>query len=283
MTACQRQARLARERLTAQRCPKRWGRYECSGPLRTVTDELGRTVVRCDWCDRKARGLCLECPNSATGKSRRCDRCKQLERGRAGKRHRLTHHDRICARERELYMRPAVRAARNGYKRAWRKLNREKVRAQKRRAALRQPQHVYDYMRRYRAKHREHYRRMELARYYRLHPRRPAPHCERCGASIDWSGIGRPAKRCDRCVPPCIRRQREARRAAAALAPTSPPPRRIRAPATTYILGDGRHRCYGAGCRETLEGRTKKCQACKDRDRALALAVVAPSIARLSA
>lgn len=282
MTARQRRARLERERLTAQRCPKRWGRFACGGPLRTSTDELGRTVLRCEWCDRKARGLCLECPNPVTGKSRRCDRCKQLERCRAGKRHRSRHHDRICARERELAARPAVRAARKLYKRAWRKLHPDLVRAQKRRAALRQPARVLSYIKRYRAKHREHYRRIKLARYYRLHPQRPHLGCEKCGGPVPWSGRGRPPKRCDRCVFPCLRRQREARRAAAAaVAPTSPAPRKVRAPASTYVLGDGTHRCYGAGCRQVLEGRTKKCQGCKERDRALA--VLALSLARRSA
>lgn len=282
-----RERRFAAERLTADRCPKRWGKHPCGGPLHTTTDRIGRTLVLCAWCERHALGLCLECPQPVIGKAKRCPACQVIERARAVARYRARHHDRVCAREREFYMRPAVRAARNEYKRAWRKLHPEKVRAQKRRAALRQPQHVLDYMRRYRARYREHYRSLELARYYRLHPVRPDPHCVRCGEPIAWAGRGNPPKRCDRCVPRCILRLREAgrerRRLAVAGAPERPRVLRTpRRPRTTYILGDGTHRCCGAGCRALLEGRVKKCASCKARARyaaAESMAILARRVA----
>lgn len=278
-----REGRLQVARRTAARWPKRWGVHPCGGPLRVTTDGDGRTLIVCAWCERHDRGLCVECPRRIVGRAKRCPACQRTERNRAAARHRATHHEAVCARQRELYARPAVRRKHNTYKRAWRKLNPEKVRAQKRREHLRQPKRILRYMARYRARHREHYRRMQLARYYRLHPRRPDPRCVECGAPIPWEGRGHPPKRCDGCVPLCVLRLREAGRARrAATAPPVPPrPRPLRPPPTTYILGDGRHRCLGRGCRTVLEGRTKKCSACKARDREDAVAVLA-SVSRTS-
>jgi hypothetical protein len=269
-----RERRFASQRLGAERCPKRWGKHACDGPLRTATDGNGRTVVTCAWCERHAQGLCVECPRSVVGRSKRCPTCKAVEAHRARIRYYRRHRGELLARSRVALaaLMPVERARRNALKRIWRQLHPDKVRAEKRREMLRQPKHVYAYMRRYRAEHREHYRRLELARYYRLHPRRPDPHCEKCGKPITgWLRHGRPPKQCDACVFPCILRQREARRAAAAERALPPAlPRKLRAPRTTYILGDGRHRCCGTGCHATLEGRTKKCGACKAHDRAAA-------------
>ncbi len=277
-----RDARFAAERRTAHRCPKRWGKHPCGGPLTTTTDGHGGTITTCAWCERHARGLCLECPRPVVGRAKRCPEHLRIERSRAGKRYLERHGERARARNRELYMRPEPRARRNAYKRAWRKLHPDLVKQQKRRVALRQPQHVLDYMRRYRAKHREHYRRTQLARYYQLHPVRPDTRCEVCGGDVGWSGTGRPAKRCDAHVPPCIRRAREERRTARVVAATEQPVRRVRVPKGITITGEGTHRCCVPGCTSVLQGRTKKCMICAAKDRVIAQIQLAGTTRRRS-
>lgn len=265
-----RERELQSLRLRATMCPKRWGKYPCGGPLETRIDRvIGKTLVVCLWCERHARGLCQDCPKPVIGRARRCPNCKIEEARRARARYVARHHDVILARLKTHYWNdPGIRERRIAYKRLWRKANAEKVKAQKRRESLRQPLRSRQYMARYRARYREHYRQLELARYYRLHPRRPDPHCATCGARIPWDGRGRPMKRCDACVFPCVRRRREAarpRRAAPMTENPAPVPR-IRYPRSTYALADGTHRCVSPGCEAVLEGRQKKCDRCKERD-----------------
>jgi hypothetical protein len=267
----------------ATRCPKRLGPGTCGGLLETTTDPIGRTVVVCAWCDRKERGLCRTCPSpvaGTVGKAVFCATCKRKRQNENVRRFVERNHERVLAKAREYYHDPERHARRLEYKRQWRKANPDKVRAQKRRAALRQPKRVREYMARYRKKHREHYREMQLRRYYEAHPVRPDPHCTKCGNAIAWEPPGRPYLTCDDCCWPYQLRQRETKRArlaALANAPVvqePPKPVKVRRPKSRKYNANGQRLCLGDGCTTVVTGRTKKCQPCKQRDHELALAAI---------
>ncbi len=274
-----RDRQLERELQTAKRCPRRAGPYPCGGKL-TVDVEVitGRTLVRCDWCERRRRGLCCDCSSSVEGRIGSAIRCR-LHKKAANRRSERAHvarnreEIRAKARERDLAD-PEKRARHNEYKRLWRKLNPDKVKAQKRREALSQPKRVYEYMRRYRAKYREYYREIALRRYYELHPTRPPAACITCGEKVIWQpGWGRPALRCDECVYPCERRRRERVRAARAARPPAlaeKKPQKVRRPKGRRVTDPGERPCVS--CSTIVHGRRKKCDPCTARDRELAAA-----------
>ncbi len=56
-----RERKLERLRQTSQRCPKKYGTGTCGCLLRVSTDTIGRTIIICDWCDRKKAGMCRYC------------------------------------------------------------------------------------------------------------------------------------------------------------------------------------------------------------------------------
>lgn len=283
--------RRARERAdrqrTAMRCTFRLGQTECGGQLRADVDRrFGRTVLVCDWCERRKAGLCRDCPRPVAGtigRALRCAECRRLANNASKARHVARNHDETLARARAAYADPVVRERRNEYKRRWRKANRDKVRAQKRRAALRQPRRVLSYQKRYRAKHAAYLAEQRRMRYRQQHPV-PTPVCVVCGRSIPWEPPGRPYRRCDQCVFPCERRRREAlrarRQAAAAEAPDvglPPKPVKVRRPRQPAVrTATGEKCCITPGCSSVVPGRAKKCPACKAVERDLAVTLLAP-------
>jgi hypothetical protein len=156
-------ARRKRERVlavrqrSAQRCQKGHGLGICGGPLETTVNRLGRAVLSCPWCDRQARGICRDCPRPIAGgrNALRCASCRDAAKRRQIAQYQIRHHDEIVKRHRQSQRdcTPEQRQAKLEYKRAWRKANRDKVAAQKRRAALRQPARVREYMAEYRDRH----------------------------------------------------------------------------------------------------------------------------------
>lgn len=283
--------RVARANRGRTHCAAKFGGGPCSGPLETRLDAIGRALLVCPWCERKAAGLCRDCSQPVAGRVGYSIRCARHTDGAKRAQIRASHLRNVeerRARARDLRRQRATGDAAwhdrdLEYKRAWRKANRDKVRAQKRRESLRQSKHKLKYHERYRAKHREHLREIARGRYYRQHPERPTPTCRDCGVEIPFTPPGRPMTKCDACVPPCIRRQREATRARRAAAEaerqTTPAvqvkPKKIRRPRSQRWLAEGHHLCTGEGCDVLLTGRKKKCARCKARELDLAQQLLA--------
>lgn len=138
----QRAAKLAARNAGATTCQSRLGKHgACGGILETITDGQGSTRTVCPLCERKRRGVCRECGlpvEGQRGKAIRCSFHKAQEALAATARYRQNNPAQYRRSARLSYQRDkAKRAARNEYKRLWRKANRDKVRAQKRRANLR--------------------------------------------------------------------------------------------------------------------------------------------------
>lgn len=102
--------------------------------------------------DRRRAAICQHCDEPVVGKPKvalYCETHRKEARAAAQERHRIKTDDAarkryqeqnrevLNARARERLKDPEVRRRRNEYKRAWRKLNRDKIRAQKQRHALR--------------------------------------------------------------------------------------------------------------------------------------------------
>lgn len=193
-------------------------RAHCGYRLQFTTDTFGRTIARCDWCERRRRGICRDCPSrvgGTIGKALRCARCKREARRAAARRYDNGHREHRARRDHERSA--ASRARHNAKRRQWRKAHPDQVKAQKRRASLRQSLRRLQYWRHYNARHREGRRAAELRRYYRLHPVRPSCRCTDCGARVSWTpGHGRPPRRCDACCAPGELRRRLRKRGKAA-------------------------------------------------------------------
>jgi hypothetical protein len=164
------QRSLAAKRLSARVCPRRFGLYGvCGSALVSYTDGSGNLVVRCPACERFEKGLCRDCNlpvDGAVRKARRCAKHKAEATRKSLRNYAENNRDLVNRRGRKSYKNKEVRRRRNEYKRLWRKANPDKVRAQKRRAALRQPQHVLEYQREYRAKKAVERAAREAARYH---------------------------------------------------------------------------------------------------------------------
>lgn len=163
----QRAAKLNAARQSRSTCPKGRGAGICGGALYSITDGNGSARVVCDRCERQRRGICQDCPlpvEGQIGKALRCARHKaDAVRGQI---HRYAERNRktVNLRARQSYQTDReVRARRNEYKRLWRKLNRGKVQAQKRRANLRG--YGKDYQAKRREREREQLAAREAARY----------------------------------------------------------------------------------------------------------------------
>jgi hypothetical protein len=111
-------------------------------------------------------------------------------------RYRVRNHDQILTRCQRNYRKlsPEQRQAKLDYKRAWRKANREKIRAQKRRAALRQPARTREYMAEYRARRRAERADVERRRYHGEITGHP---CRTPGCTSVLTGM---RKKCDACL-----------------------------------------------------------------------------------
>lgn len=277
---------LARRNATTRVCQHRHGPGVCGTLLEHRTDALGRVVTTCWKCERRRAGVCRDCPRPVEGRigsAVRCAGCKARARDEQVRAYAVRSHDVVLQNARRRYHAdPDKRAKDNEYKRLWRKANPEKVRAQKRRAALRQPKRVRQYMARYRGKHREHYREIARRRYYELNPIRPDPKCTKCGAAIAWEPPGRPYLTCDACCWPYQLRAREAKRAAlqAAAAAESidvspAKPVRVRRPRGRKLNEHGQRLCLGVACTTVVTGRTKKCEPCRRRETEIARTALA--------
>ena len=144
----------------ASTCQARLGMHgRCGGLLETITDGQGRTSLRCPLCERKRAGICRECGLPVAGqrgKALRCEHHMKVEHDRAWRRHRERDPEANRRASRRNYQRNAERRRqKNEYKRQWRLANREKVRAQKRRSALRNREHYLEYHRKRRERERE--------------------------------------------------------------------------------------------------------------------------------
>lgn len=209
--ARRRTRRLDAKRMSARTCPKRYGRWGvCGGVLRSDVVE-GRVVVTCDACDRFDRGICRECPRPVYGtarKARRCEAHAALAQLTSQRKHDANHKaKRRLSSRRNYQQNDARRVQKNEYKKAWRKANPEKVKAQKRREALRQSPRTLEYHKAYRAVHRVKRANVERARERGVVALRTCitPRC-----SIVVTGR---KKKCTRC------RERERAAATSALAP----------------------------------------------------------------
>lgn len=257
----------------------------CGGLLNTDTDALGRTVVRCGRCERRRKGLCRDCPArvyGAVGRAIRCGPCRDRAIAASIRKHGELHRDerRVRARERAKALAPEHRARKNEYKRLYRLAHPDKVRAQKRREALRQGKHRLAWHRRYnkrKARQRQK-RQWARARYYELHPTRPVPTCAVCHLFIDWTpapGKGRPPVRCDGCARP-DEKKRRAERGVAYVAVSEPP-----SGDWVPIIPKRQPRsCLTPGCSNRLAGREKKCAACKRTERDIAQQLLASHTGR---
>ena len=160
----------------------------------------GETVPFCAQCDRKARGICIDCqvaPVVGTiGKALRCALCRKLENAAAQDRWRHRHPKKVKQmwrrRKAKLQADPAQYEAMLERKRLWRKANPKKV--AKHKAKESRSERAQAYYAEYRAKYRE--RRREQMREYERRKRAgeiTSHPCVRCGTSI----TGRPKK----CAP----------------------------------------------------------------------------------
>ncbi|MBC7842967.1 MAG: hypothetical protein H7099_11670 [Gemmatimonadaceae bacterium] len=166
-----------------------------------LTDRLGRLVARCYSCERRLAGICRDCNGPVegqTGKATRCAGHKQAARVRQQRESERRHREERLARARKYSKRKAVRARKYETRKAWAEAHPDRVKMHKRRYALKQtPGYVANYRRHNARPERIAQKRAQaLQKYYELHPTRPAPVCRICGASIPFSGLGRPRATC---------------------------------------------------------------------------------------
>lgn len=116
--------------------------------------------------ERRRAGICQRCDEPTVGKPRvalYCEAHRKEARAEAQRKMRAKvggrytrayaerNREKLAAKARAYYQGdPAVREHRNAYKRLWRKLNRQKVRAQKERAALKHFRELPEWQRHYR-------------------------------------------------------------------------------------------------------------------------------------
>jgi hypothetical protein len=287
-----REERLAAQMKSATRCPKRQGPTTCGGPIRTEIDRLGRTVLVCEWCERQKRGVCRDCSRPVRGAIRRARYCEEhfeASRQRSIKASEDRHHDERLKRSRAYYRdNEEVRQRRIEYKRAWRKANPEKVKAQKKRYVDRQRPDPNSQYNRYHAKYRKKYRHQKRALErdrLRITPpeKKASPECTKCGKATRWTPVpygksGRPWTVCSACLHPCeraIRRKNRRRQLVRAREYFDAIPRKVKRPREA-TRGPGWERlCFTPGCEIVVTHRKKKCTKCRARDRELAAARLA--------
>lgn len=280
----QRDRALEAAQLQAKYCPRRQGTGTCAGLLETYIEAgTGRTRVRCPLCDRRRRGICRDCNAPVYGALNKAIRCEvhaaaaKLLQQRASEE---KHRDVRLEKSRAYYQNSdEVRRRRNEYKRAWRKANPEKVRAQKQRYVGKHktnPRSAYSrYHARYRKKFQEHRREIVRDRLV-TGVRKTSPKCTRCGKSTRWRPLhkghaGRPWTVCTKCLFPCERKARLASRRRAlqrskAWLESIPKPARIKRPPQSPEYGPAKERLCLGGCGRVLTHRKKKCTRCKEAD-----------------
>lgn len=197
---------------------RRRGSSTCGATLDTRTDGRGGVIVECPRCARQARGICADCsaPVAGTvGKALRCARHQAEARKRQEREFRARNANDPAYiarkhrnwRDRVARMTPEEKARRLEKIREYRaSLTPAELRRQRRAYLLKQPERYLATQRRHNRdpKRVEKKRAAALARYYELHPTRPAPHCAGCGGRLDWDSgpsRGTPPKWCDDCAP----------------------------------------------------------------------------------
>lgn len=191
----QRAAKLDAERRERDTCPRRMGPGVCGGKLDWKRAGDRSWKRSCPRCERREAGICQDCDRPVEGTILKALRCaehkhaRMLEHGAAFVK---KHYAKVRKKWRRYHKRVAQQKA--AYKRLWRKANPEKVKAQKRREALRRNAHTYEYHRAYRMA-----AEIEGRNRYRVGPR---PCLGGCGVIV----AGR-AKKCQDCKR---RAQREA-------------------------------------------------------------------------
>lgn len=287
--ARRRAGQLEQLQLRSHRCPRKAGPGQCGGLLETYIDGTGRTRVRCPLCERRKVGVCRDCGAPVAGLVGRALRCathKETARRRQLQAFAERHADEIRARARAAYQDEDVRRRRNEYKRLYRKLHPDKVRAQKERYIAKHaadPDSKYNrYHRRYRAKYRLQKQLLERERLVAAPPpRKTSPKCTQCGKSTRWKPVprghsGRPWTVCTACLFPGARkiRLRSRRRQLArakAWVESLPSPAQVKRPPNAAPRGPGWERtCITPDCDRVVTHRKKKCTKCRERDAQLA-------------
>lgn len=170
--------------MSARTCPRRFGQFGTCGAVLESHIVEGRLVVACPACERFARGICRDCPAPVAGavrKARRCAACRVKFLRAVTTKYTENNRELVNKRARASYRDADVRARRNEYKRAWRKANPEKVKAQKQRESAKPSERRLSYHAAYREAH-----RTRLANYARKVSRgeRPTRTCITRGCSI---------------------------------------------------------------------------------------------------
>lgn len=138
--AQQRERKLARRRMSARTCPRRFGRHGVCGAVLEADVVNGKLVVTCPACERFARGICRDCPRPVAGTVHRARRCAvhtALAAKAGAHKYRRLHRAAVNRKSKLRMRRPELRAHNTELKRAWRQANPDKVRAQKVREAQR--------------------------------------------------------------------------------------------------------------------------------------------------
>lgn len=163
-----RAAKVAAKNANAMRCQAMLAnRHLCKTLLQNRFVD-GQTVPWCPTCDRKARGICIDCGKApvygTAGKALRCPLCKKLEFHASQDRYRKRNRRALKAKEKRRMKDPVKHADRLVYKRLARKLKPSKVAEYKKTYAVRNAEKVRAYHVGYRAKHLEARRERERLR-----------------------------------------------------------------------------------------------------------------------
>lgn len=275
-------------------CPHRHGPGRCGALLVERTDGNGSLVIECPRCTRRLRGICRDCPRPVEGRigsAVRCRECKEVARRAQVRASQERNRDAINrrARKRLREQAPEKRQEREAYKKAYRQAHPERVRAWKRREALKQHARHLEYHRRYNEGRRAEKAALARDRYYAETPV-PTPTCRVCARSIPWNArgqggrSGRPPARCVFCdaqtnlaaLRQAIRRWVKA--------DERPSPVRVAAPVRplfparrypTRLNDRGERLCCVSNCDRVVRSREKKCARCKQLARAAANVLLA--------
>lgn len=185
----------------AVRCPAMLSNQKpCRWPL---TNRLvnGVTTPFCAQCDRKARGICLECRSEpvrgTVGKALRCTACQKRVRHDHAQKYRKRHPGKIRRqwrrRKARMLKNPVLRQAVLERKKLWRLANPKAVRRHKMRDN--RTERAREYQKAYRERMRRLRAANELVRYHQRRRGEVVTHpCVKCRAAIS----GR-AKKCEGC------------------------------------------------------------------------------------
>lgn len=301
---------LARRNAQSGCCQFGPSQIKCGARLEDRIDRQRGIVVRwCPQCDRRERGICRDCPAPVAGQVRKalyCAACRDRHHRASMKRHYVNNIEQVRAQARAFYANdPERRERRNAYKRAYRKLNRDKTVRQKYRAGVRHNaarEHMLAWHRRYNAERRASKALAAKLAYRESHPL-PQPVCRDCRRDIPFHVHGervaldhgtagmRPPSRCIFCS---VRRDKHQVRAAIArwsrradreIAAGPPPkPKRVRPwkprQRTTRCNAAGERLCWTETCLTVVRGREKKCATCKAREAAAAAKLLAAHTGR---